>query len=179
MVSYDFKPSIVVYLQLIEFNIMALHKLEVDDFYDESFSLIAIHCRIEDYRLAYLLNQSLGLKLSRQPYDLDFNYFTASYPVYQWENEDQFVTWNLIANQCKTEEESLQSSGSLFQSSKIYKTYQLLPELKSVDFLLKISNETGRVNEKFIISKLQHIPQIAATYSVNISVLKTKEHLIF
>jgi len=42
---------------------MALHKLLVDDFYDASFSLLAIHCRLEDYRLAYLLNMYLELKL--------------------------------------------------------------------------------------------------------------------
>ena len=53
---------------------MALHKLLVDDFYDATYKLIAIHCRLEDYRLAYLLNQSLNLKLERNPNDLDFNY---------------------------------------------------------------------------------------------------------
>ncbi|MDT0557960.1 IPExxxVDY family protein [Ichthyenterobacterium sp. W332] len=158
---------------------MALHKLVVDDFYDASFSLIAVHCRIKDYRLAYLINQKLNLKLSRQKYDLDFNYFAAYYAVFEWENEDQFITWNLIANQCKTEEESLQSSGSLFQNNKVQKTYQLLPELKSVDYLLKITSETGRINEKVITEKLQRIPQIITTYSVNVSKIKTKEHLIF
>ena len=90
---------------------MALHKLLVDDFYDASYTLIAVHCRIEDYRLAYLLNQHLDLKLERKAKDLDYNYFAASYPIFEWENNSQFVTWNLIANQCKTEEESLQSSG--------------------------------------------------------------------
>lgn len=158
---------------------MALHKLIVDDFYDTSFSLIAIHCRIEDYRLAYLINKQLQLQLKRQQFDLDFNYFAASYPIYEWENEDQFITWNLITNQCKTEQESLQSSGSLFRTNKISKTYQLLPELKSVDYLLKITNESGKINENVIIKKLQTIPQIATTYSVNVSALKTKENLIF
>ena len=51
---------------------MALHRLQVDDFYDESFKLLAIHCRLEDYRLAYLLNKNLNLNLKRKDEDLDF-----------------------------------------------------------------------------------------------------------
>ena len=58
---------------------MALHKLHVDDFYDDSFSLIAIHCSLEDYRLAYLLNKHLNISLVRKPQDLDYKYFAATY----------------------------------------------------------------------------------------------------
>ena len=60
---------------------MALHKLLVDDFYDDTYILIAIHCRLEDYRLAYLLNQSLELNLRRKPNDLDFEYLKSSYSI--------------------------------------------------------------------------------------------------
>ncbi|WP_353777230.1 IPExxxVDY family protein [Winogradskyella sp. 3972H.M.0a.05] len=158
---------------------MALHKLLVDDFYDASYTLIAVHCRIEDYRLAYLLNQYLDLKLERKEKDLDYNYFAASYPIYEWENTSQFVTWNLIANQCKTEEESLQSSGSLFETDRVYKTYQLIPELKNVDYLIKISHESNSINSRLIIGKLQNIPQIITTYSVEVDSLKSKDNLIF
>jgi len=158
---------------------MALHKLLVDDFYDTSYTLIAIHCRLEDYRLAYLLNQHLGLKLKRKRKDLDYNYFAASYPIYEWVNDHQFITWNLVSNQCKTEEESLQSSGSLFKTNKVYKTYQLIPELKSVDYLIKVSYETHSINNRLIINKLQSVPQIITTYSVDINTLKSKDNLIF
>ena len=51
---------------------MALHKLIVDDFIDESYALFAIHCDMEDYRLAYFLNQYLDLKLIRKPEDIRF-----------------------------------------------------------------------------------------------------------
>ena len=46
---------------------MALHKLQVDDFYDDTYKLIAVHCALEDYRLAYLLNCYLGLNLKHRP----------------------------------------------------------------------------------------------------------------
>ena len=95
---------------------MALHKLLVDDFYDDTYKLIAIHCGLEDYRLAYLLNQSLELNLKRKSKDLDFEYLKSSYSIFEWNNVSQFVTWNLVSNVCKKEEESLYSTG-LFQTN--------------------------------------------------------------
>lgn len=159
---------------------MALHKLFVDDFDDDTYALIAIHCGIEDYRLAYLINKFLGVNLTRKRKDLDLNYTSSSYSIYEWYNAANDVTWNLIANICKKEEKSLTSSGVLFEDDKkITKTYNLIPELKQVDFFIKISYDVHRVNEKLIISKLQSIPQIITSYDVDLNKIKSKEHLIF
>jgi hypothetical protein len=159
---------------------MALHKLLVDDFYDASFSLLAIHCGLEDYKLAYLLNKYLGINLSRMPRDLDYKYFAASYSIYEWQDQVNEITWNLVSNQCRKEEDSLQSSGSLFNNqNKILKTYQLLPEYKSVDYLIKITNESHNFNEKIVLNKIQTIPQIITSYSIDTEELKSKDNLIF
>ena len=158
---------------------MALHKLLVDDFYDDTYKLIAIHCGLEDYRLAYLLNRSLDLNLTRKDEDLDFEYLKSSYSIFEWNNTSQYVTWNLISNVCKKEEDSLYSTG-LFQSNQsVLKTFNLVPEYKRVDFFIKISDEIQNVNEKIILNRLQNIPQIVTSYSVNPSELKSKDHLIF
>jgi len=159
---------------------MALHKLLIDDFYDASFALIAIHCRLENYRLAYVLNKHLELNLRRKPHDLDYNYFAASYAIYEWENEALDTTWNLVSNICKKEVESLQSSGSLFgNENKIVKTFHLLPEFKNVDYLIKVTNENSNFNEKQILNTIQSIPQVITTYSIDIEQIKSKDHLIF
>lgn len=158
---------------------MALHKLLVDDFYDDTYKLIAIHCGLEDYRLAYLLNQSLELNLERKADDLDFEYLKSSYSIFEWNNESQYVTWNLVSNVCKKEEESLYSSGLFQTNEKVLKTFNLVPEHKKVDYFIKISDETQNVNEKLILNKLQHIPQIITSYSVNPKQIKSKDHLIF
>ncbi|MEO1033026.1 MAG: IPExxxVDY family protein [Bacteroidota bacterium] len=158
---------------------MALHKLLVDDFYDDTYKLIAIHCGLEDYRLAYLLNQSLGLNLKRKSDDLDFEYLKSSYSIFEWNNASQYVTWNLVSNVCKKEEDSLYSTG-LFQSNeKVLKTFNLVPEYKKVDYFIKISDEIQNINDKLILNKLQNIPQIITSYSVNPSQIKSKDHLIF
>ena len=159
---------------------MALHKLLVDDFYDTTFSLLAIHCRLEDYRVAYLLNKYLSLNLSRMPRDLDYKYLAASYSVYEWYNKENEISWNLISNVCKKEEDSLQSSGSLFTSqNKVLKSYHLLPEYKNVDYLIKITNETQQFNEKIVLNKIQSIPQIVTCYTIDTENLKSKDNLIF
>ena len=159
---------------------MALHKLLVDDFYDDTYILIAVHCRLEDYRLAYLLNQKLHINLKRSDKDLDLNYTTSSYAIYEWKDDQAFITWNLVSNICKKEEESLYSTGVLFiENNSIIKTYNLIPEFKQVDYFIKISNEIQHINERVILSKLQAIPNIITSYSVDLSKIKSKEHLIF
>ena len=159
---------------------MALHKLHVDDFYDDSFSLIAIHCSLEDYRLAYLLNKHLNISLVRKPQDLDYKYFAATYSIFEWEDKKQHTTWNLVSNICKREEDGLQSSGSLFNTSNtILKTYHLLPEFKNVDYLIKVMNEDQSFDEKQILDTLQSIPQLVTSYSIDVEHIKSKDNLIF
>lgn len=159
---------------------MALHKLLVDDFYDASFSLLAIHCRLEDYRLAFLLNKYLHLKLERKPEDVDYKYFASTYAIYEWEDEALYTTWNLVSNICKKEEDSLLSNGSLFNNKeKVLNTYYLLPEFKKVDFLVKITNENRNFNEKLILDQIQEIPQIITAYSIDAEQIKSKDNLIF
>jgi hypothetical protein len=159
---------------------MALHKLFVDDLYDDAYKLIAVHCRLEDYRLAYLLNKNLDLNLTRSENDLDFKYLASSYSFFEWNNEAEYVTWNLVSNVCKKEEDSLYSTGTLFTTNeKTLKTFHLIPELKRVDYFIKISNEIQNINEDLIVSKLQAIPQIITIYTVNPLKIKSKDHLIF
>lgn len=158
---------------------MALHKLLVDDFYDDTYKLIAIHCGLEDYRLAYLLNESLELNLKRKSDDLDFEYLKSSYSIFEWNNISQFVTWNLVSNVCKKEEDSLYSTG-LFQTSEtVLITHNLIPEYRSVDYFIKISQEIHNVNDRLIFNKLQSIPQIITSYSVDPTQIKSKDNLIF
>ncbi|WP_179337378.1 IPExxxVDY family protein [Winogradskyella ludwigii] len=159
---------------------MALHKLLVDDFDDDSYKLIAIHTRLEDYRLAYLLNKYLGLKFKRKDHDIDFKYLESSYSIFEWDNESEYVLWNLISNVCKKEQDSLYSTGTLFSDNqKVLTTFNLISEYKNVDYFLKISEEIQNVDEKLILNKLKAIPQIITSYTVDPLKIKSKDHLIF
>ena len=159
---------------------MALHKLFVDDFEDDDFTLLAIHCTLDEFRIAYLLNKHFNIRLTRKSQDLDFEYINASYSLFEWEDSAHFTNWFLVSNICKKEENALVSSGLLFENStKIMRTHNLIPEYKNVNFLLKIENEGNPINEKTIISKIQEIPQIVTVYNIDCTQLKSKENLIF
>lgn len=159
---------------------MALHKLQVDDFCNDEFKLIAIHATIEDYRLAYLINANLKLHLKRLDHDLDFINKNITFSLYEYNNEAYQLSWHLISNLCKREENVLYSAGSLFaQSDKVFKNFYLLNEFNNVEYFLKISEEIRQINESKIIQLLKQIPQIITCYSVNTNLIKSKDHLIF
>jgi len=160
---------------------MAVHKLILDDVFDESvFTLIAIYCNIEDYRLAYLLNQFLGINLVRNEFDLDFNKGKTAYSLYKWKDKKQLINWNLVSNICKTNAFSQTNTNSLFDTvTNITKTFNLIPELKNVNYLLKIEDELDSNEYKEIINKILSIPQVLTAYIVDYSQLKSKDNLIF
>ncbi|WP_147677706.1 IPExxxVDY family protein [Algibacter pacificus] len=160
---------------------MAVHKLILDDVFDNVLcTLIAIHCTLEDYRLAYLLNKELKIKLARRIDDLDLNNGKSNYSIFEWEDKKHLTTWNLVSNSCKTEVFQEVSFGSLFDNQeKIIKTTHLIPEYKRVNFFLKIENEFSLSREKYIIDSILKISQIATAYSIDINQLKSKDNLIF
>lgn len=49
---------------------MAVLKLHLDEFDEIDYDLIAIHSVLEDYRLAYFLNQKLPIILSKSNEDI-------------------------------------------------------------------------------------------------------------
>lgn len=160
---------------------MAIHKLFEDDFEEDNYTLIAIHCSTEDYRLAYLLNKNLNLKLARKREDLDYNYMEASFSIYEWDDEQNFVKWNLVANTSKKEVERIASAGSLFsnQGGKRLVSKYLIPERKKVDYFIKVENEAFMKSAKLIVSKINAIAEVITAYTINPNQLKSKNNLIF
>lgn len=159
---------------------MTMHKLILEDIDDSQYSLIAIHCTLEDYKMAYLLNKHLKINLFRKSKDLDFHDKKGYFSLYEWKDEKSFMKWNLISNVCKIEEEGDLTSGSLFSvPNKFLRTYNLIPEYKKVNYFLKVDNDGNFINEKIIIDKIQEISQIVTVYSVDATQLKSKDNLIF
>jgi len=160
---------------------MAIHKLFEDDFEEDNYTLIAIHCSTEDYRLAYLLNNNLNLKLARKREDLDYNYMEASFSIYEWNDEKNFVTWNLVANTSRKEVEQVASAGSLFSNQQGKRTVSkfLIPEQKKVDYFVKISSENQVKSPKIILSKINAVAEVITAYILDANQLKSKNNLIF
>jgi hypothetical protein len=160
---------------------MAKHKLILEDVFEEvSFTLIAIHCSLEDYRLAYLLNKKLDINLTRNKEDLDYDTMSASYSIFEWEDLNHLITWSLVSNACRKESETSISADSLFgNDAKAMEMHHLISEFKNVDYFLKIDTEDWFSSEKLILNSIQKIPHIVTAYTVDASQLKSKNNLIF
>jgi hypothetical protein len=162
---------------------MTTYKLLMDDDGKETFSLLAIHCSEEAYVIAYLLNKHLGFQLKREQLDLNYvnNGLEASFPLFQYENSLQYITYNLVANKCKSVAAYVNSSGGLFNddaSEKTVITY-LIPEYSKVDYFLKIHSEYESILLRNIITEINDIKRIITAYEVGIDNLKSKNNLIF
>ena len=159
---------------------MAIHKLVLDESFLETFNLYAIHCNVEDFRLAYLLNKYLGLKFKRHTKDITFESSESAYSVFEYEDTKSHVLWSLISNTSRTEQ--IDSSDFkeefLFDSLNVNFNY-LLKELSQVNFFLKVTYDDNFSAEKSILNKIQAIPQIVVTYPIDISKVKKINNLIY
>jgi len=160
---------------------MAKQKLILGDvFEDLSFTLFAIHCSLEDYRLAYLLNKNLRINLTRNKEDIDFEAISASYSIFEWDDINHQTTWSLVSNLCQKETETVPSTQSLFgNNDTTINTYHLISEFKTVDYFLKISFEGWLNHEKDILNSIQNTPSIITAYTIDATQLKSKNNLIF
>jgi hypothetical protein len=164
---------------------MGTIKLHIDDFEENNYLLIAIHTTLEDYRLAYFLNKHLSLQLQKQEEDIHIQVKEnhSSFSLYSFYDKEQYVTWNLVQNKneivIQPEEKPL---NDLFSENlqAIETTIYLLPELKKVDYFLKIENLTEQEN-LFIetLKKLKTIEKISLVYNIDTNSIKNKNNLIF
>lgn len=151
----------------------------MEDSFSEEFSLLAIHTDLEDFRLAYFLNKTLGLNLSRKEFDLNFIDSKGNFSVFEYIDEDSYLKWNLISNIYNHNFTTNINSNDLFElSNELVKKFNLLSEYKNVNFLLKLENNENQVDLEDIIKEIKNIPQIITLYNINKD-LKNKENLIF
>jgi hypothetical protein len=161
---------------------MAIHKLDLDEFDEIDYHLIAIHTTLEDYRLAYFINQHLPVNLSKSKEEIliSIKEGETQFSRFYFDDEDNFISWNLIQNKNEVVGEKEIASQDLFSNSaqvlatKVF----LLPELKKVDYFLKIeSDDDLQINE--IVKKLKTIKSLSTVYVVDTETIKSKNNLIF
>ena len=148
---------------------MVIHKLDLDDFIECDFELLAIHSTLASYRMAYLLNRVLDVNFKNVDKLHNFDFF-------EYEDVNNQILWNLIANKGYLKEESMENTATLFSTTAKTRAY-LIPEYKKVDFFIKI--EKGTFDVQNIMTKINTIPQIITTFAIDFESLKSKNNLIF
>ncbi|MCC8359432.1 IPExxxVDY family protein [Salinimicrobium sediminilitoris] len=161
---------------------MPAHKLVLDEVFEQPYKLLAIHSSVEEFKLAYLLNKHIDLKLARTPKDIDLHKGKESilFAHFIYEDLQKYCTYHLVNNVARQEGRSGSDLDSLFFGDQLaVKKSFLLPEFKQVDFLVKIEDELDAISTKMLISRILEIPQVSTAYAIDFHRIKTKENLIF
>ncbi len=162
---------------------MAIHKLNFGEFDEIDYSLIAIHTTLEDYRLAYFINQKLPLCLSKNNNEIQINIKEGEtkFSRFYFYDKTNAISWNLIQNKNeviqfkKNTKQNLFSNTTLEVLTKVY----LIPEYNKVDFFLKIETENENINLTTIQTLINTINNISTAYVVEAAKIKSKNNLIF
>lgn len=157
---------------------MTVHKL-TDDFYEDTYTLIAIHSSLDSYRLAYFLNGLLEIQLKRLNNDLKLNH-GSGFAVYEAYDRSADLLWSLLTNKCAVTVENEGGTLDMFGAPGGVQLSYVLPEYPKVDHLLKIDDGEGGFGDALeVIRKIKTIPQVITAYELEIDQLKSKNNLIF
>lgn len=136
-------------------------KLLVEHQYD--FDLLGLVAPVKDYKMAWLINNSLGTKLVKSDdFELDLmNQATLKISKYFQEKEHGFV--QLLRNRSHGE-------GS--------NSFYLVPELKVMDYFLLLQDYTFEMDLNHYIENLLGNHFIQTVVRLDISKLKSKDNLL-
>lgn len=160
---------------------MARHKLVLESEFEEPYTLLAMHCSEEPYKVAFLMNRYLNTRFRRRRLDIDLKEggMMLSFPIFDFTDPSTHSQYYLVANKCRVADAALQSSDGLFAGTESLRDHFLLPEYKKVDFLLKIYSDFERISLPDFVSRLNGISQIISAYPLEPAYIKSKNNLIF
>jgi len=136
-----------------------IHKLTDKDVYD--FGLVGISSPENDYRISWIINNSLGYRLTRQENLVVYHKRLdepQTFAQFLYFDEEVLLQYRLLANKCNFG--------------------YLLEELNNIDYLLQVS---GELNEKLmndLVNALKSVDGIRMAFRINPSSLKSKEKLL-
>lgn len=137
-----------------------VHKLSAD--YESDFYLIGIASHENDYRISWAVNTALKWKLVKID-DFKVNHpklkTMVNYSMYKYTDVDELFNYNLIAN----------------KSEKGF----LLPELKNIDYILKISGDIDAEFLNSIIQKIKKIDIVITAFLIDDLTPRMKKMFVF
>jgi hypothetical protein len=142
---------------------------------EESFSLIAIHTSLEDFQLAYFINQKCATRFKRN-HSIYSSHLKRSVDVMIWENSwNEETYWYLFANRYVKEQKTNSEQRSLFEDEILTEHY-LLPELKHVNYFIKKPDEE---TNNSLLKKIQTLSEIQIAYCIPEKDIKSTKNIIF
>lgn len=132
---------------------MSKVKLQVD--YDYDFCLIGIVSHEKDYRLCWMLNSLLNIKLTKTE---DHDTGQSKHSLYSYVQEELFREYYLLANKGNN--------------------HSLIEEHKHIDYFLVIKGALEEDEKKHIIEMIKKTDMVSAAYLIDVLSLKSKQNLI-
>lgn len=125
-----------------------IHKLAIE--IENDYSLIGIASHENDYRLSWAINKSLGLDLKKsEDFTLDHpkHKILINYSFYVFDDENNYITYNLISN----------------KSEKGF----LIPEMKNIDFVLRVSGSPDQDLINDLVFNLKKIDIVITAFLIS------------
>jgi hypothetical protein len=133
---------------------MSKVRLQVEYSYD--FCLIGIACLEKDYRLCWLLNNLLSLKLSKAE---DHVSSVGNHSMFCWVDEAMYREYYLISNKSDTSK-------------------PLAEEHQHTDYFLIVKGELEEEEKKYFSEQIKTLSTVSASYQIDPNTLKSKHNLI-
>jgi hypothetical protein len=162
---------------------MAVYKIQLEEINEIDYQLIAIHTPLEDYQLAYHLNKNLPVHLSKSKNGIMVNtkIGETELSLFEYNDTSNQYTWNLIQNKNVILQNQTSKETGLFMGTtqKVTSKGYLLPEFKTVDYLLKIESDLQANQIENISQQINKIERVTTVYSIKVETIKSKNNLIF
>jgi hypothetical protein len=161
---------------------MAVYKLNLEEFETEAFHLIAIHTTMEDSKLAFLINQKLGvlLKMDHADIQIETKIGFGNFKRFYFFDEKTNIQWDLVQSQNSILKKNQAITGLFYDISSVFSIHLfLLPEHKKADYFLKITPNENDISIVEIQKKLNAIKNLTTAYSIDPKTIKSKNNLIF
>jgi hypothetical protein len=130
--------------------------------YDYDFEIISIVSSVKEYRLCLVLNNLFGFDMYRLP-DLEI----------QLKKRKNIAIFNIFHHYDDIDKMNYYLIGNKFESEL------LLPELKMVDYVLKLDGFKAAEMKEEMITKLKTAATIQAAFDTSLDSLKDKTNLLF
>ena len=142
---------------------MAKNKLIIE--YEYDFDLFGIISPTREYKLAWLINQKLGIHLIKED-DVRISFL----------NDEELVITNYLY---ETEHAQMRLLRNRSENRKDDRMNYLVPEMNRFDYLLLKWGEIGDFGDLQWLKKLQQLKEIQYITKMDVEKLKSRENLIF
>jgi|TARA_X000001036_G_scaffold174427_1_gene165042 hypothetical protein len=154
------------------------HKLNLNQF-SENYYLIAIHSDLDEFRLAFFLNDKLSIGLIRKNNDIILHENKSNYSIYEYLDEAMFLKWIFFSNKSLVAEKTSNNELlNLFSQENIVQNeISLINQPKGVDYFLVIENVKNKIYVEKVLKKISEIRGVITAF-ISDKKLENKENLI-